>query len=437
MSSPSLEEVQKQIAGFAARKGSNVTQSVSKVKKPVSKDEYYEMAKGFDFYSMQLAGDYAAYYYTRMPQYMKQSVIMPDGPVIDLERAIDPRLENLTFTKIDGTQTEPLKEFLAGPARKQAMMMMHKGKVVFESYPGMNPNDLHLWMSSGKTTVSIVFAQLVEEGKINMNDMSSKYVPELQGSLWDEVPVWATCSMNSALDIEETPVTMISPGAWIHNFHSTFLGDCKTPYMEQLKTVKPMPNGEKPGEPATMRYSSANTLVCQYIIEAIEQKPFSVVFQERIWSKLGVRNPSFICLAPDGTNVGYGMFSSTPEDMLKYAMAFTPSANKVLYNPKVPLVTEKMQEIIRSPAKPQAFEGSSEQVWAHKWFGEKPPKNGLQWDNCFDDGGMFKHGNNGKYLSHRLSCELSVSAVISICLLIAFRFHFLARRTRNLRGSKA
>ena len=76
-----------------------------------------------------------------------------------------------------------LKDFLVGPARKQAMMMAHKGKVVFESFPGMNPNGIHLWMSSGKTTVSTIFTMLVAEGKVSMDDMSSKHVPFLQGSL--------------------------------------------------------------------------------------------------------------------------------------------------------------------------------------------------------------------------------------------------------------
>ena len=38
----------------------------------------------------------------------------------------------------------PLKEYLheGGPRRVQAMMMAHKGKVVFEAYPGMNPTDM-------------------------------------------------------------------------------------------------------------------------------------------------------------------------------------------------------------------------------------------------------------------------------------------------------
>ena len=33
---------------------------------------------------------------------------------------------------------------------------------------------------------------------------------------------------------------------------------------------------------------------------------------------------------------------------------------------------------------------------ATQWFGYAPPANGVQWDCVFDDGAMFKHGNNGQ-----------------------------------------
>ena len=33
---------------------------------------------------------------------------------------------------------------------------------------------------------------------------------------------------------------------------------------------------------------------------------------------------------------------------------------------------------------------------ATEWFGYAPPVNGVQRDNVFDDGALFKHGNNGQ-----------------------------------------
>ena len=87
------------------------------------------------------------------------------------------------------------------------------------------------------------------------------------------------------------------------------------------------------------------------------------------------------------------MFSTTPEDMLRYAMLFTPSWNKVA---KEPIVSDKMMEVYHNTAKPEAYANSSEQGFATDWFGYAPPAHGVQWDVVFDDGAMFKHGNNGQ-----------------------------------------
>lgn len=130
-----------------------------------------------------------------------------------------------------------------------------------------------------------------------------------------------------------------------------------------------------------------------FICEEIEQQPFGVILQEKVWSKVGFRFPASLCLAPDGTGVGYGMFSTTAEDMLRYGLLFTPSWNKVA---KEPVVTEAMMKILQETGKPQCFEGTEEQQMATSWFGYAPPVNGVQWDNIFEDGGMFKHGNNGQ-----------------------------------------
>ena len=389
-----LEALRAKQAEIAAKPGNSVTDRttpLSKAKEPLSAEEYYAISKAFSYWGVQMAGDYSVYYSRNMSQFMHTQMVMPKGPAVELERAIDPRLKDLTFKTKDGASTDKLGDYLVGSSRKQAMMMMHKGKVVFEAYPGMNPNDNHLWMSTAKSTVGLIFSQLVAEGKVNLDDMTSKYVPALQGSPWDNIPVWATATMSAGLDIEETMIAMVEPGSWINNFHHTFLGENDTPFIEQLRTAKPLPNGEKPGD--VFRYSSANPMVLQFICEAIEKKPFGTLMQERVWEKAGFRNPLQLHLAPDGTGVGYGMVSTTPEDMLRYAMLYTPSWNKVASER---IVTDEVLELIRSTARVQAYEGSHEQGYQIEWFGYSPKVNGIQWDAVFEDGAMFKHGNMGQ-----------------------------------------
>ncbi len=127
----SFEEVQKEIAEIAKQPGKTITERsnpMSNLKKPVDLDLYYELNKRFGFWGIQMAGDDAGYFVCHIPQYMHQQIVMPDGPVATLGRAIDSRLNDLTFKKKDGTQTGKLSDFLVGPARKQAMLMAHKGK---------------------------------------------------------------------------------------------------------------------------------------------------------------------------------------------------------------------------------------------------------------------------------------------------------------------
>ena len=392
----SLEELRKKQAQIAAMPGNSVTDRttpISKAKAPLSTEEYYAITKSFSYWGVQMPGDYSTYYGRHMSQFMHTQMVMPDGPVAYLERAIDPRLNDLTFKTKDGASTDKLGDYLVGPSRKQAMMMAHKGKVVFEAYPGMNPNDNHLWMSTGKTTSGLLLAQLVAEGKVSMDDMSSKHVPALQGSLWDDIPIWATATMCPGLDVEETMISMVEPGSWVNKFHHTFLGENDMPYIEQLRTVTKHPSGEKPGDPKSYRYSSANPLVLQFICEAVEKKPFGTLLQERVWEKAGFRNPMQLHLAPDGMGVGYGMMSTTPEDMLRYAMLYTPSWNKVASER---IVTDEMDQIYRSTTRVQTYEGSSEQGYQWEWFGHLPKSQGVMWDAVFEDGAMFKHGNMGQ-----------------------------------------
>ncbi|MBE5159997.1 serine hydrolase [Vibrio parahaemolyticus] len=388
-----LEALRAKQAEIAAKPGNSVTDRttpLSKAKQPLNTAEYYNITKDFSYWGVQMAGDYSVYYSRNMSQFMHTQMVMPAGEVAYLDRALDPRLNDLTFKSKDGKATRKLNDYLYNGSRKQAMLMMHKGKVVFEAYPGMNPYDNHLWMSTAKTTVGLIFTQLVAEGKVDLNEMTSKYVPSLQGSPWDNIPVWATATMSSGLDFEETMIKMVEPGSWINNFHHTFLGENKTPFIEQLRTAKPLPN-EKPGD--VFRYSSANPMVLQFICEAVENKPFGTLMQERVWQKGGFRNPLQLHLAPDGTGIGYGMVSTTPEDMLRYAMLYTPSWNKVASEP---VVTEKMLTLIRSTARVKAYEGSHEQGYQTEWFGYSPKSNGIQWDAVFEDGAMFKHGNMGQ-----------------------------------------
>jgi CubicO group peptidase (beta-lactamase class C family) len=84
---------------------------------------------------------------------------------------------------------------------------------------------------------------------------------------------------------------------------------------------------------------------------------------------------------------------TTAEDMLRYAMLYTPSWN-VVAQEKV--ISDDLLKLIQTMGDPAAYQGSTELAYGQRWFGETPALNTAQWDHAFEDGAMFKHGNMGQ-----------------------------------------
>ena len=79
--------------------------------------------------------------------------------------------------------------------------------------------------------------------------------------------------------------------------------------------------------------------------------------------------------------------------MLRYALLYTPSWNKVA---KEQVISDKMLKFIQDFGNPKAYVGCGEEAMGKRWFGETPYTNTAQWDHSFKDGAMFKHGNMGQ-----------------------------------------
>ncbi len=366
-----------------------VNSPMAKWKKPQSLDFVTGATKRYSFRNWQSGNDDSVYYNMNLPAFFKTRVVMPPTETSLLKRDINADLLNITFKAHDGTTTPPLKDYLVGPRQVQAMIMAHKGKIIFEVYPGMNPTDIHMWMSASKTTASLLVTMLSDDGKLDLNQPVPFYVPELKGTEWDKISMKDAMNMASGLDIEETFENLVNPDSWIsHFFTAVFEG--KGDWRQMLKEAKPLKN-EAPG--THFRYSSAITMVLVLAVENITQIPWQDFWNQRVWSKIGARNPFIIGLTPDGTPISAGMINTTPEDMLRYAMLYTPSWNVVA---KEQVISDKQLKRIQTLGDPKAYHGSTEEVYGTKWFGETPERNTAQWDHAFSDGAMFKHGNMGQ-----------------------------------------
>ncbi len=248
-------------------------------------------------------------------------------------------------------------------------------------------------MSASKTTVGLLVSMLADEGKVDLEKPIPEYVPELKGTAWDKVSVKNTMNMAVALDNEETFESLVNPDSWISGwFTAVFgVGDVEPDrWRKMMQTVKPLDN-EQPGD--RFRYSTSNTQALVMLTEQVTQMPWQAHWNARVWSEIGARSPLIVGLTPDGMPVGGGLINTTPEDLLRYGMIYTPSWHVVS---KEQVVSDKLLKLIQTMGDPKAYKVSTEIEYGTRWFGEVPMMNTAQWDHAFADGAMFKHGNMGQ-----------------------------------------
>ncbi|MEZ8057843.1 serine hydrolase domain-containing protein [Vibrio splendidus] len=354
--------------------------------------------ENFNNFHWQMGGDHSVYYNMHMSEFMPTALAAPNAEYKPLVKNIDSRLAKLTVnTETKGELT--MEQYVADEQfRTQGFMLIHKGEIVYQAYPGMSPTDTHVWASTAKTTVGAVVAMLVEEGKVDPEQDITYYIPELKGSNWEDITVHQVLNMSTALDNEETLESILNPDSDVVRFFAASFnspraktGEMET-WMDVAKGAQKL-EGEKAGD--HFRYASINTMVLTKLVENIENKTWTEVFEDRVWSKVHARQPMQFNLTPDGMAIAVGLVSTTVEDMARWGTLFTPSWKAVADEP---VISQAVIDRIRNSGDPKAFVGTSKESGSVHAFNEKADYNAYQFDYIFNDGAMSKSGNLGQFI---------------------------------------
>lgn len=384
------------LAEYLKVPGATTTLPVAAAKKPFPFDFARAAQKSFNNFHYQLGGDHALYYNRNLSEMLPTAYSAPHPEFLALERALDDSIgSQVSFTVKEGDLT--LSDYIVHPNhRVQGVMMIHKGKVVFEEYPGMNPMDRHVWMSPGKATVGLVMGMLAEEGKVDLTLPVTQYVPELAGTNWDNIPMIDAANMATGLALEETLESIIDPASIIVRFFSAEFGAPNPEtgkvenWLDILREAEKI-RGEKPGE--VFRYYSAVTEVFVLAAEKLDNLTWAELFQQRVWGKVGAREDFQHQLMPDGTAVSHGLISTTLEGFGRFGMVFTPSWNKTAHEK---IVSDSLLKRLQTSGSVKSFQAGAKYKGLTEDFGEAPYMNSMQFDAVFEDGALWKHGNLGQ-----------------------------------------
>lgn len=366
--------------------------SIPELRQGYSAEKAYELSSQWTLQKFLDITEAGAFSYMHLAEFLPHAVIRRDGPVSILNTNLNSEIGETSLEDADGKLLTLDQMINSENTSVQGVMVLHRGEIAYETYPGMRETDNHVWMSNAKILSSLLIGQLEQEGKMDVQKTVGHYLSEARGTAWENVKVFDVLNMQSGLDLEENPASR--------------KGD--TPYRRFVNAEVGLPNEEgivethneallripllrEPGN--AFEYSSANTQMLGLLIEAVAGIRLNEALTERVWQHSGMVGDAILGLSPQGNGILHGLVSSRLEDMAKTGLLYTPSWEKTASKR---VVSEEMIRTIQSSGQEENYMQGSLGPHLTEEFREKPLFNSYQWDAVFADGDIYKSGMNGQ-----------------------------------------
>lgn len=364
---------------------------VSQARDGFTAEQSYRLRQGFSSATAYNTVDQNLYYFLHWEEFLPHDTIRRGGPVRELPSALDARLGQVKARTSLGELT--LDQLMNDPrSRVQGFIVVHQGKIVYEKYPGMRPDDHHLWFSSSKSVASLLVGLLEAEGKIDVQRPIEAYLPELAGTQWRGIRVLDILDMATGLDVSETEESRTNPQSSVNHFFRVELSD--TSNVGGKTSDQILYSVARKSEPGRLfEYSSLNTKMLGNLVERVSGRRLADFLSERVWSKIGAEGDAIIGLNPWGGASIPGMISSRLRDKARYGLIYTPSWSAVASERIVP---QSLIDRTRRDCRPELLANSARAATTNVAEKDRPRCNSRQWDAIYADGDMYKGGARGQ-----------------------------------------
>jgi CubicO group peptidase (beta-lactamase class C family) len=301
-------------------------------------------------------GEASHWAYLHPSEVFPAAIVRRDGEVLNLPEALHPEIGDLVLKKEDGSSRTLLEFINAGAV--DGCIVLHQGKVVFEAYPAMASNDLHLLFSVSKAFVSTALAILEDQGRIDLQKPVESYLPRLKASAWAGTRLRDIADMASGMEGSET-----GNDAYRNPAHKQFQLEATLGW--QPRTAANLPaavrQGDLPGFLGTIKrlrkpgeiwaYTSSNTAVLAEVMERTTGKSLANVISELIWSKMGAEHDALLLQNERGYPVAHAGMVTTLRDLARFGLLFTKSAGPAQRG----VVSEKILHRILQEGRPKVL----------------------------------------------------------------------------------
>ncbi len=196
-------------------------------------------------------------------------------------------------------------------------LVLHRGQLVTEQYPGGMPADRpHILMSVSKSVVGCLVGVLADEGAIDVRTAVDVYLPELSASGYRGATVRDVLDMRSGVTFSET---YLDPRAEVRQLEQV-VGwaprtdpDLPTSMYEYLATLKAdRAHGE------AFEYRSCETDILGWLCERATGTRLPDLLSAKLWSRLGCEQDMDAAVDPAGAVFADGGLSATLRDLGRF-----------------------------------------------------------------------------------------------------------------------
>jgi CubicO group peptidase (beta-lactamase class C family) len=334
------------------------------------------------------------YVFLNMPEFWNHSLVHRGGSVRQLPVNLRDDVAAFVTRTRDGSL--PLAEYVRNSTVNGAIVL-HRGAVVFESYPRMRPQDKHILMSVSKALTATLIAVLEDRGQVDTGRAIDSYLPALGHSGWKGVPVLDVLDMASGIGCLEGEDGAYDDPARCYYQYEASLGwlrptaataDDTHEFIASLASHRPA------GE--AYEYTSPDTFVLGWLAEQVTGLGYAELVSREIWQRAGAESDALIAAPRRGVAVVHAGLSATLRDVARFGLLFTPSGRGGV----TPVVSDAYLRKIRKNGRPGIFRVATGPE-SGRLDGEPARHSTYQWDYVMADGDFYKggYGGQGLYIS--------------------------------------
>ncbi|MEM1051914.1 MAG: serine hydrolase [Pseudomonadota bacterium] len=198
--------------------------------------------------------------------------------------------------------------------RASALVIVHKGQVVFEEY-GLDFSAEGKWtsFSVAKSLTSTLVGAAIADGAIaSIDDPVTRYIADLKGSAYDDVSVGQLLTMTSGVAWNEDYGDPNSDVAKFNNHQPEAGMDTTVSYMRSLP--REAPAGEK------WVYKTGETNLIGILVSEATGKPLAEYLSEKIWAPFGMQQDATWLLNNSDNEISGCCIQAATRDMARFGL---------------------------------------------------------------------------------------------------------------------